>query len=508
MLGPPSPRCALGLLIAALAIYPGCRSEPVAEPAPHTTAPAPLPGQVKWIGLGGGPYPDQNQVSIEQDLAAAARAFGPDGLMLFAGGPGNRAVQVEQPGPHTASSLRARLGSFFSPRAGRGNIYRATELAVHFPATGEGLQSALQHASGSSESLLMYIAGHGDLGESPAQNALLLWGNEPLSVEDFARTLEELHLSRPLQIVSTTCFSGGLAELVFAGAQASRGATPYHRCGLFAAPSDLPAAGCDPNPDRREQEGYGVYFFAALTGIDARGRAIPPAQTDLNGDGSVSLLEAHTYVRIHSTSTDVPTTTSERWLAHAAPARGPLVPVALPEEQAVITALSRQTGLPPELPPARAALDALEKEIELLERDKERHLQAEEEAYFKAAAALLHRWPVLDDPWHPLFERTLTQHGPAIEQHLNESLPQRTYRNARGRTHQAEREYWQLRHRAAPIERLVRALEQRERAGRLAAQGGEPWEVYQRLLACERSLPPSAAPAQGSGSAQHLQPVE
>jgi hypothetical protein len=43
--------------------------------------------------------------------------------------------------------------------------------------------------------------------------------------------------------------------------------------------------------------------------------------------------------------------------------------------------------------------------------------------------------------------------------------------------------------RAAPLERLVRALETLELAARLRAQGGRRWLRYQALLACERGLP-------------------
>jgi hypothetical protein len=119
-----------------------------------------------------------------------------------------------------------------------------------------------------------------------------------------------------VRFVSTACFGGGLAEVVFRGADARLGAPATPRCGLFATTDDLPAAGCDPNPDRIAQEGYAVNFLAALDGKSSTGATIA---ADFDDDGKVTWLEAHAAVRIHSSSADVPTTTSERWLRQSAP---------------------------------------------------------------------------------------------------------------------------------------------------------------------------------------------
>ena len=179
---------------------------------------------------------------------------------------------------------------------------------------------------------MLYLAGHGQPGEQPADASIELWGQVPLQARELATMLDGR--PRPLRMVMTSCFSGGFAELAFVGADGTRRAAAVGRCGLFATTATREASGCDPNPDRAAQEGYGLHFLHALHGRDRTGA---PAAIDLDGDGKVSLLEAHARARSASAGIDVPTTTSEAWLRAAARRRGPagqVGQVALPEEDA------------------------------------------------------------------------------------------------------------------------------------------------------------------------------
>ena len=63
--------------------------------APMTTTPAATPRTIRWIAAGGGPTPEYNQLSVEDDLALFADTLGAaDGMLFFAGGPGTRSVQA------------------------------------------------------------------------------------------------------------------------------------------------------------------------------------------------------------------------------------------------------------------------------------------------------------------------------------------------------------------------------------------------------------------------------
>ena len=469
---------------------------------------------------GGGSLPGSNQVSIEQDLGLAEAVFsGSPGLLLFAGGPGTRTVQVQreaaEPGELSAElsgklsgklsgelsadpsaespgdPLALALADLFAPRAGRGAHYRKTTL----PASGEATAASILGVLGpaleqpAEQPFVLFIAGHGEIGQSARDNYIALWGGSRLGVRELAEVVDGG--VRPLVLVLTTCFSGGFAELAFAAADPEQGAAMTPRCGLFSSTWDLEASGCDPNPDRSAQEGYGLHFLAALRGQDRHGRALAKEVLDLDGDGDISLLEAHARARITAMGIGVPTTTSERWLREVAPATGQSVDVLLPEENAVIRALSTELGLDPSEPEvAVSELAQREKRIDERKASLWAAQQAEDRAYGEAAAALLGRWPVLDDPWHPDFAAMYSGARLEIAEHLRTSPSYRAYLNARAEAGRVQVEISDLRHEAARYERLARALETRRLAGRLARRGGPGWAHYERLLACERALPP------------------
>jgi hypothetical protein len=116
--------------------------------------------------------------------------------------------------------------------------------------------------------------------------------------------------------------------------------------------------------------------------------------------------------------------------------------------------------------------------------------EEEDRAYRAASAALLSRWPVLDDPWHPDFRATLESDRVEIQAFFDGAAELLAWRAARARLEEAELRLDDLRIEAAPYERLVRALDDLVLAERLRAKGGEAWARFERLLACERGSPP------------------
>lgn len=461
-------------------------------PVPPALPPLPLPAfdpavAPRWIAAASGPVPELNQVSLEQDLALAAEVLGPGGRVLFGAGPGTRTVQVLAP-PREVDPVTAALGELFAPRGDRALQYRETRLVTAEPATADALLGALDHAlAGGPEPLLLYLGGHGNVGDVPRHNTIPLWAQSELSVVDLATRLDES--PRPVRLVVTTCFSGGFADVIFQAGDESRGPASGERCGLFSAPWDLEATGCDPNPDRATHDGYGLHLLEALRGRDREGKPLPLATLDLDGDGRISLLEAHTRARIASTSADVPTTTAERWLRLAAPSRGAEDPVALPEEDAVIAALAERVGLRGNEAAAARELQRLEDQLEAVRRALDEAQAIEEAEYRLAAAELLARWPMLDDPWHPDHARVLARDRAAILEHLERSDGYANWLAARDDVDRLGARSWELRERAAPYERLARALDNRTLAARLKGRGGEAWATFERILACERGVP-------------------
>ena len=457
---------------------------PLAVAVVQAKLPEALPGGLRWLAIGGGATPEFNQVSIEQDLRLAQEVFGTGGALLFAGGAGSHGVQVEDPSPR-GDPLVATLGELFAPRGGRGASYRPTVLAPLAAATSANALAALKAALAEpGPPLVVYLAGHGERGEAPRLGGISLWGQESLRVADLAAVIDAAR--RPAQIVATSCFSGSFGELVFAGAEPSAGSAATERCGLFAATAERESSGCDPNPDRAAQEGFALHFLHALRGEDRTGARLPAGEIDFDGDGVVSPLEAHARARIAGEGIDVPTTTSDRWLRAVAPARGRAVAVTLPEEQAVIERLGAQLGIAAREADAAAALAAVFKDMEAAYARVDAASEREDLAYRAAAAELLARFPVLDDPWHPDFAATLAAHRGEIEALVNDDPAMARYRAAQAAAGAAQDEVATLLARSARLERLARAVETRALAGRLRARGGAAWRTYERLLACER----------------------
>lgn len=484
---------------------------------------------LQWLIVGGGGTPSLNQVSIEADVALAARTFAGPGRVLFSSGVGAK-VQVMPKSAAAHDPVLARLADLMAPRPGRDLTYRRTSLGTSAPkgvasdlapATPSAVReaiAAIAAATGGPPKLL-FFAGHGDQGKVPNDTGFILWGGD-LRPRDLAPILERSSRPdigvgssatatgvalEPIRMVMTACFSGGFAEAIYAQADVSKGAAagPVRLCGLFAAPADRESSGCDPNPDRRAHESYGIHFLNALSGRGKTGQPLGLKAVDLDGDGKVSLLEAHSRARIQTIGLDLPITTSERWLRGVAPSS--LAPLSaaepsaeaspnLPEEHAVIAALKRRlvaAGVKETTPASlRVLVDVRRKANEKRRKRFEEARLAVDRAAETLVLEVLARWPVLDDPWHPEFAVTYTQQRRAISEALNESPAARRFAATSMVGRRISMDLDDALIALAPLERLARAYKTVELARRLKAHGGADWDRYVTLLACERFVPP------------------
>jgi hypothetical protein len=459
---------------------------PAAAPGPVANPPAPASGPLHFLAIGGGPAPENNEVSLEQDIDLVRRALPAPGLVLFAGGSNSESVRELDP-TAKGDSVKLALGELFAPRSGRQSRYRAPRFSAE-RATLENVEARLSAAlSAAGEPLLVHIAAHGDQGNDARSNSVALWGGKSLSVARLAELHEAHH--RPLRLVATSCFSGGFAELAFARADAQAGRpSPVARCGLFAGTWDRETSGCDPNPDRRAQESYGLHFVLALSGKQKSGAPLTLEAADFDHDGKIGLLDAHTWASIESVSFDVPTTTSERWLRHATTAGAPIDPALAPEAAAVTQRLGASLGLTTERAVEQrwtelsARLDRLNDTIDEAE-DALAAREAEE------STLLLEQWPVLDDPFHPDFEATFDSHRQAIESALTSSAEARARAEQSLRTMALYEQLRGLQLEEARVLRVRRAYETLHRAAALIKRGGPAAKYYANLLACERAAP-------------------
>lgn len=457
-------------------------SEPALEAAPTPG----ISGPLRFLALGGGPTPESNEVSLEQDIELVQRALPAPGLVLFAGGSASPSVRELDPNAK-GDAVRTALGELFAPRSGRQSRYRAPSFSAE-RATLDNVEARLNAALSEGEApLLVYIAAHGDQGSEAKNNSVALWGGGALSVAALAE-LHERH-RRPLRLVATSCFSGGFGELAFAGADAAaHRPSPVPRCGLFAGTADRETSGCDPNPDRRARESYGLHLAHALAGQRKDGTPLGPGDADFDKDGTIGLLDAHTWARIESVSFDVPTTTSERWLRQVEPGSAPIDASRSPEDARVIERLGAALRLSTESA-VQQRWSELDRQLAALESSIDR---AEEELAERVAAEatlLLERWPVLDDPFHPDFEAAFRDNRAAIEQLLTSSPEARERARADQRSRALYDELDSVAVLEARVLRVARAYETLHKAAALRKRGGPAAKYYATLLACERAAP-------------------
>lgn len=452
--------------------------EPSSTPPATTTASSASPPD--WIIAGGGGTPDQNQISIEDDILLAQRTFPGEGVTLFAGGPGTQGVQVSA--ERKQDPLFQKLGDLFLP-ANRDTKFQAVRVVSTDSATRKNILEKLSQASQAEDgSLLFYFAGHGDMGATPADNIISTWGNDVVSVRDVANALDATQ-KRPVKFAMTSCFSGGFADILFVGGESEKGLALQTRCGVFASPWDLEAGGCDPDPVRGNHEGFGIHFLNALSGVDRDGAKIA---VDSNGDGAVSLLEAYTQARVASRSLDVPTSTSERYLRHklegSLPDNKSLL--SFPEEERVTTELLSVVG--------KKSIEEVGQEYTLLQlkfsalQDQAEATAAEETAlYREVAGQIFSKWPALSDPWHPDFRDTLEKNRAEIINFIDNDPSYKNYIIASQKNIKAANEAAEIQVQSAPLERIMRAQETMRLAAQLKANDAESWKVFEDIRACE-----------------------
>ncbi len=429
---------------------------------------------LRWVGVGGGADPSFTQVQLEQDLALFAQlagAGGAPGAVLFAGGPGVRAVQVLEPAASPEGDahqrLRAELGTLLDPRPERDARFRVPGLKVDAPADAPAVLALLrQQLALPGERLDLFVAAHGDVGETPAENYVSLWGDTSFDARELSTALTTPEARRSARFVITACFGGGFAEIAFAGAEVSAGAASHGACGLFATSAEHESNGCDANPDRQAQQGYALHLLNALRGQGRNGQ--PVSGLDLDGDGRIGLLEAHTRARIASDSIDLPSTTSERFLRSlaleaAVGAEASAPGGSTPEEDAVIAALGARLELGDEAGVA-AALAAAEVELEALALRLDERVAAEDEVLHRIGFALAARWPELLDPFRADFDPTLRANASAVAA-LLDSPDAQEHARLRQETDRVLMEEDQLRLRWVLLTRLARARDAPPGAG-------------------------------------------
>jgi len=377
-----------------------------------------------WI-IGGGPDPEYSQAQIENNVIWAQKVIGamPGRHVVrvyFGSGAGDNKDVREWSAPAESAASMQVLARVFDTYMANGDHYRHNRVPRIAGSTEAG---RLKEQLGRDfrkihrgDRVLIIFNGHGGYARrDTAGNVLELWNDTSLTVRDVAALLAGIDPSVPVRFVFTQCYSGGFARLMYRDVRPSGALARYRRCGFMAVAEDRTAEGCSAGVDIGDYRDYSTYFFAALAGRTRDGKPLPN-NPDLNGDGTVSLYEAHLYSVRNAHSTDIPRSTSEEYLERWLPwyLRWTLAYDSAPRSPdnpywALLDQLAHAAGLGPD----RARWDAEMHEREQEYRRRGGKVAAEQAMLARRITArqaairgdMAWRWPEVEQPYTEAYRR-------------------------------------------------------------------------------------------------------
>jgi hypothetical protein len=304
-----SSRFAFGLLVGLLSVSPSIKSTvahatTAASPTCNSTVP-------NFLVMAGGGAPSYNEIALEKNVLYFQRTLQTMGIdpaiasTYFANG---------NDGQATVRYLNeSRQQQFKVPEIP--HLLGASTLENFQVWMEQTLRADSQMPSGSAEThpVFFYFTGHGSHNRSNENNnAMILWGEQFFSVQEFTQQLDALPTSTPVVTVMSQCYSGSFANLIYEGGDPDRAVALQTRCGFFATIKSRPSVGCTPEVNEADYRDYSSSFFAGLSGKSRTGQAV--ASADYNQDDRVSYAEAHAFAKVDEQTTDLPVSTLEVWL--------------------------------------------------------------------------------------------------------------------------------------------------------------------------------------------------
>lgn len=276
-------------------------------------SPSVTAGDYVWL-IGGGYHPDSSQAQIEQNVLWVSQLVqqlpGQRTLRIYFDDGNDPAPDVQELVPFAGADGLEPLRRLFAHGHVAGYYYRNHAL----PRVDGGTERAAlvtkleREMAGlrSGDRLLIVFNGHGTRNRRDVNaSRLWLWQGTSLDVRAFDALLARVPSTVSVRFVFTQCYAGAFARLA-PGPDANR-------CGFLAESEDQQAEGCAAGVDANDYRDYTTYFFAALAGRTRLGEPLA-VNPDLDGDGRVSLYEAHLYALREGESADLPRATSEVFL--------------------------------------------------------------------------------------------------------------------------------------------------------------------------------------------------
>ncbi len=302
----------------------------------------------RFLIIGGGPNPANNQVALEFNVQYTARVM-PDKAsyrVLFADG-----------NPLTASVRYTPEGK----TPGSGDQYRLPQLPRLDGATSKANvdREINALATGGNTPVFLYFTGHGNIPKppSPRVSYFSLWNFESFTAIDFAYLLNRFPRDVPIAALMVQCHSGGFAKSLFKDGDPTQPPLDNRFCGFYASVESRSSTGCTTSIYIKDYQDFTTFFLAALSGKNRQGEAVTGA--DYDGNGKVGMNEAFCWALIHDNTIDTPVCTSDEFVRRV---------VAMPEEEVFATPYSEVLKMA--TPAQRAALEALSASVNLKGEDR------------------------------------------------------------------------------------------------------------------------------------------
>ncbi len=465
-----------------------------------------------FLTIGGGNSVSNNQVSLEKNVIYLQRFLSSAGLdsapheILFSDGNGTeRDIEFDDP-RLPAPRINQLLARVFNRESGLNTQYRVHEIPHVWGAATRGTISRWFDTVGTKipdgDRLIIYFTGHGGHGSPPRNTNFVLWHEPAMSVSEFTGLLDRLPPHIAVVLVMVQCFSGGFADVIYGAADPAKGLSAQNRCGFFATTFDRTAAGCTSDIEEEDYHDYSTSFWAALYGRTRTGQTV--AFSDYDGDGRVSLAEAHAFTLISSDTVDLSLKTSDEFLRHFSSIRAndpnglvtpdigfePLLKLASPVDRAVLIALASQLQLeaPGSVQSARNMVGGLEMRRKSIE-ERKRRLEKDHNVVRLALQTMLRqRWPELDNLLNPQATRAIQSDGDQMIRAVESAPSFAQFQKQEGELDQMETESFDLERKWVKCQRFIRVAETVALAANLPLLATpQIRQRYQELLAAENA---------------------
>ncbi len=502
----------------------------------------PSDNQVKVLVLGGGYSPSGNQLSLESNVKYFRKVQNAIGLgnastqVYFADGKEKgRDLQIFDP-KFEVPQVNLIFAELFGKTKGIANQYRSNQLNPDGPSSIISLNNWFnsQKTITGNQQNIIYFTGHGGKGsnKNPNNTTMYLWDNQKLNVSDFVKKLDQLPEQQSSILVMVQCYSGGFANVIFKDGDPQKEVSNYPRAGFFSTIQTRVAAGCTPDIREESYKEYSTSFWEALSGKSRMGRIT--RKPDFDADGKTSLMEAHSYVCINSSTIDVPIKTSDvllrkylpnefkqntilkkssgiiekylpkllkndKLIENQAPqiklasiSRADLLKLANPEEKAVFLGLSEQLKLKGQIPDEELLnlKEKFKKEREEIQKKKKNALDQKNKYRDSLRKKLLLQYPEVSNPFHSTTAKLIssTQNNYVLEI-VNREETWKKLMKQKKIVDSFESQRFAIEKKEVKIMRLKKCMENIILAHKLIQQGTDVQiNRYKKMLKLERTV--------------------